>query len=217
MQVFYQEDGLIEYRPGELPPGFKYSYELLPKFMGSDDYYFVISCDYYDIIRKYYISHNSKTSDARVYMSLSLDLNGQLLEYEIKPLIYVYSRFLNVYSEIDKYILNTCDNILDLPYNREFEIYLDGKFISKNKVGIDSICSICHDEFRKPLCTYNNNNICKCPDCGNNIHKECIERWLKINKTCPDCRSDVWKYYVGDSRPPTTKTVPYIYHSHRFY
>ena len=129
MQEFYQDDGTIEYRPGELPPGFEYSFELLPECMHnySTSEFFVISCKYFDIQRKYYISPGYGRQDPHVYMSLSIK-NNKILNYQIKPDIYVYSRYLCILSDnADKYILNAKNNGLKIPYDPNVELYLDGK------------------------------------------------------------------------------------------
>lgn len=195
MQEFYQDDGTIEYRPGELPPNFEYSFELLPESIQKNFSYkefFVISCTYYDIQRKYYISSSSNRQDSHVYISISIK-NNKILNYEIKPDIYVYSKCMFILSDnADKYILNTENDMLKIPYDRNLELYLDGSnrkyHTSINKHLLDeNICSICHDA----------NNLWNiCPDCHKCFHQNCIEKWLNINKTCPNCRSDIWKYYT---------------------
>lgn len=55
----------------------------------------------------------------------------------------------------------------------------------------EDMCAICFDNMNEnPLL-----DILSCPDCKNNIHKECMEVWLERSKTCAYCRSDIWKKY----------------------
>lgn len=47
----------------------------------------------------------------------------------------------------------------------------------------DSICPICLSEY----CT---KETLRCiPDCRHCFHAECIDEWLRLNGTCPVCRS----------------------------
>ncbi|XP_024993217.1 RING-H2 finger protein ATL67-like [Cynara cardunculus var. scolymus] len=49
--------------------------------------------------------------------------------------------------------------------------------------GIDSICSIC-------LCEYKDAEMMRMlPDCKHCFHLICVDAWLKLNATCPVCRS----------------------------
>jgi len=62
---------------------------------------------------------------------------------------------------------------------------------SKNKINVtqlaefelDKECHICQN-------TETNNNIIKVNCCNNNYHKDCLIKWLNINKTCPTCRNE---------------------------
>jgi surface protein len=47
---------------------------------------------------------------------------------------------------------------------------------------LDKECHICQN-------TETNNNIIKVNCCNNNYHKDCLIKWLHINKTCPTCRN----------------------------
>ncbi|CAK9156714.1 unnamed protein product [Ilex paraguariensis] len=47
----------------------------------------------------------------------------------------------------------------------------------------DSMCSIC-------LCEYKNSEMLRIlPDCKHYFHLTCIDAWLKLNASCPVCRS----------------------------
>ena len=50
------------------------------------------------------------------------------------------------------------------------------------KFELDKECHICHN-------TETNNNIVKINCCNNNYHKDCLIKWLNINKICPTCRN----------------------------
>jgi hypothetical protein len=53
-------------------------------------------------------------------------------------------------------------------------------------------CPICYDSLEDGDAT-----LLGCPDCGNAVHKVCMERWLQHApaKTCVMCRSSVWRLY----------------------
>ncbi|KAI3711421.1 hypothetical protein L2E82_41502 [Cichorium intybus] len=49
--------------------------------------------------------------------------------------------------------------------------------------GIDSVCAIC-------LCEYKEAEMIRMlPDCKHCFHLTCVDAWLKLNATCPVCRS----------------------------
>lgn len=48
-------------------------------------------------------------------------------------------------------------------------------------------CSICLDPLKKLKTIINSDN------CNHKFHKKCLEKWLKINKSCALCRSDQTK------------------------
>lgn len=45
-------------------------------------------------------------------------------------------------------------------------------------------CTICHDS-TEPSC----GQEIRVLDCGHRFHEDCIQSWLKVNQTCPNCRS----------------------------
>jgi len=61
--------------------------------------------------------------------------------------------------------------------------------LEEDKINIKDECPICYLELGI------NNNILKCPECKNYIHKECIQKWLLYNKSCVFCRSEIWIEY----------------------
>jgi hypothetical protein len=56
----------------------------------------------------------------------------------------------------------------------------------------EDTCPICCDAMTA-------NEILCCPECANNMHRECMHVWLERQRTCVYCRSDVWRFY----RPTT--------------
>jgi hypothetical protein len=48
----------------------------------------------------------------------------------------------------------------------------------------ESNCVVCQSEFQKQ------EEIRTLP-CKHSFHKDCIDQWLKINKTCPICKKDI--------------------------
>ncbi len=49
----------------------------------------------------------------------------------------------------------------------------------------NEICSICLN---------NKNTHFKCPHCKKRFHLSCINKWIKINPSCPTCRNDLKEY-----------------------
>jgi hypothetical protein len=56
----------------------------------------------------------------------------------------------------------------------------------------DDSCPICFDEMIMSTTTM---KIICCPECHNNMHKECMEVWLERNTNCVYCRSNIWCQY----------------------
>jgi len=59
------------------------------------------------------------------------------------------------------------------------ETYTEGRFPKP-----DSTCSICSD-------AYNEGDVLRvlpCPSNSHHFHRNCIDRWLRINSSCPICR-----------------------------
>ncbi|PIN09042.1 Anaphase-promoting complex (APC), subunit 11 [Handroanthus impetiginosus] len=60
------------------------------------------------------------------------------------------------------------------------------RFIS----GEDAVCCIC-------LAKYANNDELRELPCSHFFHKECVDKWLKINATCPLCKAEVGETILG--------------------
>lgn len=86
---------------------------------------------------------------------------------------------------------NKCDssNIFDklgiesVPFNELVPKY--EKICLDNSVLTHLSCSVCND-------TYINGEYQRKLQCGHVFHKKCVDKWLKVNFTCPLCRQ-----YVG--------------------
>jgi hypothetical protein len=84
----------------------------------------------------------------------------------------------------DEELNNLTDYIFDLNSN---EVVSEDK---KNRKQInptnesDITCCIC-------LAQYNNKDKLRLLSCDHHFHKECCDKWLKINKTCPLCRQSI--------------------------
>ncbi len=73
--------------------------------------------------------------------------------------------------DIDYLYLNSDNTIYSLP-NSIF------------KSSSSKICSICLSKTKNY----------SCPICSSCFHSKCISEWLVQSKTCPNCRSNIWKY-----------------------
>lgn len=56
--------------------------------------------------------------------------------------------------------------------------------------GEDAVCCIC-------LAKYENNDELRELPCSHLFHKECVDKWLKINALCPLCKSEVGENVTG--------------------
>ena len=93
---------------------------------------------------------------------------------------------------------NNCDNDPNIIWE-----YILGKyngikntknnFSKENSLNIGTDCSICYE-----ILEQDDNNIVKCPSCKNAFHNNCMRKWIKTNKTCVICRSDIWKEFKNN-------------------
>ena len=84
------------------------------------------------------------------------------------------------------------DQIKILQNNKYFINIHYFKYVYKSNS--KEICGICHDDLI-------NSTTLTCPKCHQQIHKVCIETWLKQcshEKTCIYCVSNIWNRYVMD-------------------
>ena len=52
------------------------------------------------------------------------------------------------------------------------------------KINMDgAVCAICGEEYQEGQPVYESNN----PQCGHQAHKRCMDKWLNIQNTCPEC------------------------------
>ncbi|CAH9099688.1 unnamed protein product [Cuscuta europaea] len=56
--------------------------------------------------------------------------------------------------------------------------------------GEDAVCCIC-------LAKYVNNEELRELPCSHFFHKDCVDKWLKINNTCPLCKAEVGETLLG--------------------
>ncbi|XP_050232567.1 E3 ubiquitin-protein ligase At1g63170 [Mercurialis annua] len=60
----------------------------------------------------------------------------------------------------------------------------------RNISGEDAVCCIC-------LAKYANNDELRELPCSHFFHKECVDKWLKINASCPLCKTEVGESIMG--------------------
>ncbi|GJU17245.1 E3 ubiquitin protein ligase-like protein [Tanacetum coccineum] len=66
--------------------------------------------------------------------------------------------------------------------------------------GEDAVCCIC-------LAKYANNDELRELPCTHFFHKDCVDKWLKINASCPLCKSEVGESVLGSLTEPTAAGV----------
>ena len=79
-------------------------------------------------------------------------------------------------------------------YNEAYEGYLkraninpDDTYDTVSVIAFDdTYCSVCIDNFDTT-----EKDVVKLKNCNHIFHKECIDKWIKINRTCPICRKGV--------------------------
>ncbi|KAF2170441.1 hypothetical protein M409DRAFT_51482 [Zasmidium cellare ATCC 36951] len=112
---------------------------------------------------------------------------------QCKHIVYVLSRVLRVPAHLEYQLAfittelrEIFDNAPPLPSETANESEKDG-----NRKPIEGECPICSDDF-EPYNAKEKVVYCKA-SCGNNIHKECFDRWAATRHgarvTCPYCRA----------------------------
>ncbi|XP_071734817.1 RING-H2 finger protein ATL70-like [Rutidosis leptorrhynchoides] len=61
-------------------------------------------------------------------------------------------------------------------------LYKDAK-INKWDSGFSTCCSICLGDYK------GSDMLRQLPDCGHLFHVKCVDPWLRLNPTCPNCRT----------------------------
>ncbi|KAF5799420.1 putative transcription factor C2H2 family [Helianthus annuus] len=61
-------------------------------------------------------------------------------------------------------------------------LYKDAK-INKSDSGFSTCCSICLGDYK------GSDMLRQLPDCGHLFHVKCVDPWLRLNPTCPNCRT----------------------------
>jgi hypothetical protein len=61
--------------------------------------------------------------------------------------------------------------------------------------GGDSSCAIC-------LSDYEHKDTIRMMKCFHHYHMDCLDEWLKINRTCPLCKRDISGHIIDPSQSP---------------
>lgn len=106
---------------------------------------------------------------------------GNFLETKIllKENIEVISVFIDIFNYNDSDIVNKDyrDKFNKMTKNNDSISFIDN----------NSTCVICFDCFE----CKDSDFISKCSRCVGIFHKECLQKWLNYNNTCPYCRSKI--------------------------
>ena len=82
---------------------------------------------------------------------------------------------------------------------RGCQFFTDPTFTTQRPIEEDSECPICY-------CTMGANDkdnpVIGCPECKNNVHAKCMQKWLTKRNTCVYCRSTAWINYKMPSVMP---------------
>ncbi|KAK8619971.1 hypothetical protein V6N13_066463 [Hibiscus sabdariffa] len=66
--------------------------------------------------------------------------------------------------------------------------------------GEDAVCCIC-------LAKYANNDELRELPCSHFMHKECVDKWLKINASCPLCKNEVGENILDSMQGTSTTSI----------
>ena len=133
-------------------------------------------------------------SNNKINFFNDLEFDDDEYEFIEKKMLGLISKFVTTNSDNN----NIVNIDLIKKYNKIKELQVDDgkeKYEVKNYTNNDienDTCPICFLEIGKE-------EIVRCPCCNNVIHKECMEKWLRMGKSnCVYCRSDVWKDYLKE-------------------
>jgi len=111
----------------------------------------------------------------------------QVKDSIFKLLMFTDEQLKLIETELDGFNLLNNATLTDPHLLDKYSNYKDPdfKFKGYNK---EETCLICFDE-------YGDSNVKSCPECKCVFHQQCITIWLNnsFEKTCPHCRSTVWK------------------------
>lgn len=111
----------------------------------------------------------------RVFINKTI-LNALKMKANVN--IYDYSEYFE--GQIETFLNKTNDTTDKI--KKKIKIKDDEKEKEKDNDEDKEPCSICFEEFGNEL-------VYDCEVCKKQIHKECMDRWLKHNKSCVLCRS----------------------------
>lgn len=115
---------------------------------------------------------------------------GKILEVE-EPIFWWVLERLNVTFWKEKILARSSENLF-LPFRGDWRGIV-------NWIGIQiiwlfhcfwQVCPIC-------LGRYENNDELRELPCCHFFHKECVDKWLKINAVCPLCKREVGESFLG--------------------
>ncbi|OAL48702.1 hypothetical protein IQ07DRAFT_588804 [Pyrenochaeta sp. DS3sAY3a] len=111
---------------------------------------------------------------------------------QCKHIIYVMLRVLKAPEEIAYQLALLSSELRDLFKNAPpipgVELHgkdgTENEELDSNRKPIEGECPICYDDLGDKESTV----YCKA-SCGNNVHKDCMMKWLAMKTTCPYCRA----------------------------
>jgi len=123
---------------------------------------------------------NRRRMDSFSAFPKTLKFNG----YEKNFIINSYANLLTNLDE-DNYDRVLVERYLLLKNNRCNSLFDNGL----HELDKRDNCPICLNEFE------DRKGLINCPTCKKYIHKDCINRWVKIKRSCPMCRSKSFLNY----------------------
>jgi hypothetical protein len=102
-------------------------------------------------------------------------------------LVFTDEQIKLICEEFGKFSIETNQDLIDNELITKYNNYVEPNF-NLEKYDKNELCPICFD-------IYDDKHILGCPTCNKGFHKECIDIWLEtsIEKSCPYCRSVIWK------------------------
>jgi hypothetical protein len=116
--------------------------------------------------------------------SITLDEDGEQF-LSRKTLSKEHIEVMSVF--IDLFNFDTDADFVNTHYIKKFN-ELKPKKKEPRQVTHVTNCVICFDDFTSEWVKTHEDNISKCLVCVGIFHKECLNKWLEHNNTCPYCR-----------------------------
>lgn len=135
---------------------------------------------------------------------------SKFFAYSLSSLLFSSFSSVNSMESKQKFSFVDCQNGCSNKINEPYLLTIgDDKYYLCRKCGLKKIDEIkprfweTNDAYLCPICLYTNiiylKQMCYCAGCKNLFCKQCIEKWLKQNNSCPNCRGNDTFSYINSN------------------